>query len=70
MHAVATTNAVIAGLIVIEAIKVLQHDIKSYRYDVILVPAYSIFCVSCSFLICPLFTEKDVEVVSLLCVKA
>ncbi|KAL2460104.1 SUMO-activating enzyme subunit 2 [Abeliophyllum distichum] len=31
VHAVATTNAVIAGLIVIEAIKVLQHDIKNYR---------------------------------------
>jgi ubiquitin-like 1-activating enzyme E1 B len=32
VHAVATTNAVIAGLIVIEAIKVLKNDIKSYRY--------------------------------------
>ncbi|EPS74543.1 hypothetical protein M569_00206 [Genlisea aurea] len=31
VHAVATTNAIIAGLIVIEAIKVLQNDIKSYR---------------------------------------
>ncbi|XP_059653750.1 SUMO-activating enzyme subunit 2 isoform X2 [Cornus florida] len=31
VHAVATTNAVIAGLIVIEAIKVLQQDINSYR---------------------------------------
>ncbi|KAK7283903.1 hypothetical protein RIF29_13652 [Crotalaria pallida] len=31
VHAVATTNAVIAGLIVIEAIKVLRSDIKSYR---------------------------------------
>ncbi|XP_022873022.1 SUMO-activating enzyme subunit 2-like [Olea europaea var. sylvestris] len=31
VHAVATTNAIIAGLIVIEAIKVLQHDIKNYR---------------------------------------
>lgn len=31
VHAVATTNAVIAGLIVIEAIKVLRNDIKSYR---------------------------------------
>nr|KYP41709.1 SUMO-activating enzyme subunit 2 [Cajanus cajan] len=31
VHAVATTNAVIAGLIVIEAIKVLQNDIKNYR---------------------------------------
>ncbi|RYQ94885.1 hypothetical protein Ahy_B08g089835 isoform D [Arachis hypogaea] len=31
VHAVATTNAVIAGLIVIETIKVLQNDIKSYR---------------------------------------
>ncbi|KAL5563067.1 hypothetical protein UlMin_032814 [Ulmus minor] len=31
VHAVATTNAIIAGLIVIEAIKVLQNDSKSYR---------------------------------------
>ncbi|QCD85533.1 ubiquitin-like 1-activating enzyme E1 B [Vigna unguiculata] len=31
VHAVATTNAVIAGLIVIEAIKVLQNDIESCR---------------------------------------
>lgn len=31
VHAVATTNAVIAGLIVIEAIKVLQNDTKNYR---------------------------------------
>ncbi|KAG5120385.1 hypothetical protein JHK82_034805 [Glycine max] len=31
VHAVATTNAVIAGLIVIEAIKVLKNDIKNYR---------------------------------------
>ncbi|CAI9769863.1 unnamed protein product [Fraxinus pennsylvanica] len=31
VHAVATTNAIIAGLIVIEAIKVLQHDVKNYR---------------------------------------
>lgn len=31
VHAVATTNAVIAGLIVIEAIKVLKNDSKSYR---------------------------------------
>ncbi|KAK4284768.1 hypothetical protein QN277_001551 [Acacia crassicarpa] len=31
VHAVATTNAIIAGLIVIEAIKVLKNDIKSYR---------------------------------------
>ncbi|BAT89227.1 hypothetical protein VIGAN_06012600 [Vigna angularis var. angularis] len=31
VHAVATTNAVIAGLIVIEAIKVLQKDIESCR---------------------------------------
>ena len=32
VHAVATTNAVIAGLIVIEAIKVLQRDANNYRY--------------------------------------
>ncbi|XP_006657898.2 SUMO-activating enzyme subunit 2 [Oryza brachyantha] len=31
VHAVATTNAIIAGLIVIEAIKVLQGDYKRYR---------------------------------------
>ncbi|KAI4342142.1 hypothetical protein MLD38_026798 [Melastoma candidum] len=31
VHAVATTNAIIAGLIVIEAIKVLQNDAKNYR---------------------------------------
>ncbi|CAL0328741.1 unnamed protein product [Lupinus luteus] len=31
VHAVATTNAVIAGLIVIEAMKVLRNDIQSYR---------------------------------------
>ncbi|KAJ9189689.1 hypothetical protein P3X46_000950 [Hevea brasiliensis] len=31
VHAVATTNAVVAGLIVIEAIKVLKKDIDNYR---------------------------------------
>ncbi|GAB2291786.1 SUMO-activating enzyme subunit 2 [Dionaea muscipula] len=31
IHAVATTNAIIAGLIVIEAIKVLQNDVDKYR---------------------------------------
>ncbi|PKU70352.1 SUMO-activating enzyme subunit 2 [Dendrobium catenatum] len=31
VHAVATTNAIIAGLIVIEAIKVLQGDFNNYR---------------------------------------
>ncbi|KQK15477.1 SUMO-activating enzyme subunit 2 [Brachypodium distachyon] len=31
VHAVATTNAMIAGLIVIEAVKVLQGDYKNYR---------------------------------------
>ncbi|KAM7276554.1 hypothetical protein ACFE04_018420 [Oxalis oulophora] len=31
VHAVATTNAIVAGLIVIEAIKVLQKDTKTYR---------------------------------------
>lgn len=31
VHAVATTNAIVAGLIVIEAIKVLQNDEKNYR---------------------------------------
>ena len=32
VHAVATTNAIIAGLIVIEAIKVLQNEAHNYRY--------------------------------------
>jgi len=31
VHAVATTNAIVAGLIVIEAIKVLQHDFHNLR---------------------------------------
>ncbi|XP_043712789.1 SUMO-activating enzyme subunit 2-like [Telopea speciosissima] len=31
VHAVATTNAIVAGLIVIEAIKVLQNDVQNYR---------------------------------------
>ncbi|KAJ4962184.1 hypothetical protein NE237_022123 [Protea cynaroides] len=31
IHAVATTNAVVAGLIVIEATKVLLNDVKNYR---------------------------------------
>ena len=31
VHAVATTNAIIAGLIVIEAIKVLHGDYKKFR---------------------------------------
>lgn len=31
VHAVATTNAIIAGLIVIEAIKILQSDAKNCR---------------------------------------
>ncbi|KAL3539000.1 hypothetical protein ACH5RR_002366 [Cinchona calisaya] len=31
VHAVATTNAIIAGLVVIETIKVLQNDVKNYR---------------------------------------
>lgn len=35
VHAVATTNAIIAGLIVIEAIKVLQNDAKNYRFGLI-----------------------------------
>lgn len=39
VHAVATTNAVIAGLIVIEAIKVLQNDVEKYRYDLTPRPA-------------------------------
>ena len=38
VHAVATTNAIIAGLIVIEAIKVLQNDANSYRCGPILLP--------------------------------
>lgn len=32
VHAVATTNAIIAGLIVIEAIKVLQKDLQNLRF--------------------------------------
>lgn len=32
VHAVATTNAIIAGLIVIEAIKVLKKDEDKYRF--------------------------------------
>lgn len=32
VHAIATTNAIIAGLIVIEAIKVLQNDANNYRH--------------------------------------
>lgn len=49
VHAVATTNAIIAGLIVIEAIKVLRGDVKSYRYDGIRIPlpAHSIFYIGC-----------------------
>lgn len=31
VHAVATTNAIVAGLIVIEAIKVLKGDYQNYR---------------------------------------
>ena len=31
VHAVATTNAIIAGLIVLEAIKVLKGDYQDYR---------------------------------------
>ena len=33
VHAVATTNAIIAGLIVIEAIKVLKKDSNNYRFS-------------------------------------
>ena len=32
VHAVATTNAIVAGLIVIEAIKVLKKDADKYRF--------------------------------------
>lgn len=39
VHAVATTNAIIAGLIVIEALKVLQNDVKNYRWTVSLTSA-------------------------------
>lgn len=35
VHAVATTNAIVAGLIVIEAIKVLQNDTSNYRWVII-----------------------------------
>ena len=45
VHAVATTNAVIAGLIVIETIKVLQNDANNYRWGPILLPVSSNFMV-------------------------
>lgn len=35
VHAVATTNAITAGLIVIEAIKILQSHAGNYRYKLI-----------------------------------
>lgn len=35
VHAVATTNAIIAGLIVIEAIKVLKKDANKYRFVIL-----------------------------------
>lgn len=38
VHAVATTNAIIAGLIVIEAIKVLQNDTTKYRWFIFSIP--------------------------------
>lgn len=31
VHAIATTNAIIAGLIVLETIKLLRNDSKNYR---------------------------------------
>lgn len=45
VHAVATTNAIIAGLIVIEAIKVLRNDTNNYRSANFLTPiqAYLLF---------------------------
>lgn len=42
VHAVATTNAIIAGLIVIEAIKVLQSDAKNYRWGLISSPLFGV----------------------------
>ncbi|GFY94983.1 SUMO-activating enzyme 2 [Actinidia rufa] len=44
VHAVATTNAIIAGLIVIEAIKVLQNDANNYRWGPMLLPPSGSFC--------------------------
>ncbi|GFZ14438.1 SUMO-activating enzyme 2 [Actinidia rufa] len=44
VHAVATTNAIIAGLIVIEAVKVLQNDANSYRCGPILLPISMTYC--------------------------
>lgn len=43
VHAVATTNAVVAGLIVIEAIKVLEKDIDNYRCASVSFPPYELF---------------------------
>lgn len=43
VHAVATTNAVIAGLIVIEAMKVLKNDSKSYRCAKLSFSLYTVF---------------------------
>ncbi|RYR44263.1 hypothetical protein Ahy_A08g040624 isoform A [Arachis hypogaea] len=67
VHAVATTNAVIAGLIVIETIKVLQNDIKSYRYNAIPVPSsYYFGLVVPSFGICCM---KRMKILFLLYIK-
>lgn len=58
VHAVATTNAVIAGLIVIEAIKVLQ-DTKIYRFAFISLTTF--YCMCFCFYFCqPFFVVKFV----------
>ena len=49
VHAVATTNAIIAGLIVIEAIKILQGDFENLRCVLIYLNLF------CATLLCPFY---------------
>ena len=44
VHAIATTNAIIAGLIVIEAIKVLENDLPNYRYVLVRLSQFYASC--------------------------
>ena len=44
VHAIATTNAIIAGLIVIEAIKVLENDLHNYRYVLVRLSQFYASC--------------------------
>ena len=49
VHAVATTNAIVAGLIVIEAIKVLKKDADKYRFvtfDILLASESLVYCLN------------------------